>query len=162
MHDQLVKLFKAVFIQQKLNPLTRRHLVGRMLLLNPIPAATFFGKTRAFFQPFEFGLGLFWLLLHFGVRRLDGAFQLQTALILRKAVSSHRTPKKETVWSRSARSTHQLLAWRYSALHLSSHKVSRSCQNPQRRESGKKDPVPPVCPNPNPRSSASHHRKWEA
>jgi hypothetical protein len=42
MHDELAKLFKAIFIKQKLDPLARGHLVRGVLLLDARrPAAGF-------------------------------------------------------------------------------------------------------------------------
>src|SRR5512132_1426640 len=60
---QLVKLFKAVLIKQKLDALARGHLVGCMLLLDACRPATRFGLQRTFAQELEFRFRLLRLLL---------------------------------------------------------------------------------------------------
>src|SRR5258705_4240868 len=68
MHHEFAKLFKAVLVQQEVDPLARGHLIGRMLLLHALGSATLFRLQRTFSQNFEFGFGLLWLL--FGHRWL--------------------------------------------------------------------------------------------
>src|SRR6266545_1279939 len=63
MDDELVKLFKAVLVKEKLQALTRGHFVGSMLLVNSLDAATSFRLQRALAQEFKPGLGLPGLLL---------------------------------------------------------------------------------------------------
>src|SRR6266498_4664669 len=58
MDDELVKLFKAVLIKQKLHAFARCHFVGSMLLLNSFDAATGFRLPRALAQEFKLRLGL--------------------------------------------------------------------------------------------------------
>src|SRR6266508_490839 len=63
MDDELVKLFKAVLVKQKLHALPRGHFVGSVLLLNSLDTATRFRLQRALPQEFKLGPGLPGLLL---------------------------------------------------------------------------------------------------
>jgi hypothetical protein len=53
MHDQLVKLFKRPFIEQKLNPFTRGHLSRRVLFLDTGFAAALLSAGAALTQCLE-------------------------------------------------------------------------------------------------------------
>jgi hypothetical protein len=52
-HDQLVKLFKRTFVEQKLDALARGHLSGGVLLLDARYAAACFRLGTAFAPRFE-------------------------------------------------------------------------------------------------------------
>src|SRR4029079_2999828 len=60
MHDKLVKFFKAVLIEQKIDALTRRQLTRCVLLLNALGPAALFRQQRSLFQDLQLGFRLLW------------------------------------------------------------------------------------------------------
>ena len=71
MLDQLVEFLKRIFVEQKLDPLTRGYLAGGVLLLDARRAATLLGLLLTLAQLIEFGLLLLFLGRHQLILRRD-------------------------------------------------------------------------------------------